>query len=218
MTALRPEIDAAMQEGVEMMVLQAPARIEERDGRCTALITQPQRIGPVKRGRPAPVRADKPEVRIPADIVLIAVGQDIESAPFEEFGMDADRTYLTTDKHLHAACEADNVFAGGDCHTGPKTVILAIGAGTVAARNIDLYLGFEHELDCGVAEPAPRPADRAPCGRVNIVERPARERKSDFDAVEMEMSLEEAAQECGRCLRCDHYGCGVLEGGRVQYV
>lgn len=218
MTALRPEIDAAMQEGVEMMVLQAPARIEEQNGRCTALITQPQRIGPVKRGRPAPVRADKPEVRIPADVVLIAVGQDIESAPFEEFGMDADRTYLTANRHLHAACAADNVFVGGDCHTGPKTVILAIGAGKVAARNIDVYLGFEYELDCGVAEPAPRPVDRTAYGRVNIVERPARERARDFEAVEMEMSLDEATQECGRCLRCDHYGCGVLEGGRVQYV
>ena len=90
--------------------------------------------------------------------------------------------------------------------------------GKVAARNIDDYLGFDHELDCGVTAPAPRPNNRVACGRVNIVERPARERKNDFDAVEVEMSLEEAQQECGRCLRCDHYGCGVMEGGRVQYV
>ena len=33
-----------------------------------------------------------------------------------------------------------------------------------------------------------------------------------------EMSLEEAVQECDRCLRCDHFGCGALEGGRIQYV
>ena len=60
--------------------------------------------------------------------------------------------------------------------------------------------------------------DRAPKGRVEISERPARERKHDFAYVEMPMSREEAVQECGRCLRCDHFGCGALEGGRIQYV
>ncbi len=36
----------------------------------------------------------------------------------------------------------DGVFAGGDCVTGPATVIRAIAAGKVAAANIDEYLGF----------------------------------------------------------------------------
>lgn len=218
MTALRAEIDSAMQEGVEMLTLQAPDHIEVENGHCTALYTQPQMIGPVRGGRPAPQKADKPLERIEADIVLIAVGQDIVSAPFEEFGMQADRTYFEADEYLQSIGTAENVFVGGDCQIGPKTVILAIGAGKVAARNIDDFLGFDHELDCGVVAPAPKPNNRTACGRVQIVERPARERKNDFGAVEVEMSLEEAQQECGRCLRCDHYGCGVMDGGRIQYV
>lgn len=218
MTALRAEIDSAMQEGVEMMTLQAPDHIEVEDGRAVALHTQPQFIGPVKRGRPAPQKADKPLVRVPADVVLIAVGQDIESAPFEEAGMQADRTYFEADDGLKSVGSLDNVFVGGDCQVGPKTVIIAIGAGKVAARNIDDFLGFNHELDCGVEVPPAAANWRQPCGRVNIVERPARERKGDFDAVEVEMSAEEAFQEARRCLRCDHFGCGVLDEGRVQYV
>lgn len=218
MTALRAEIDSAMQEGVEMMTLQAPDHIEVEDGRAVALHTQPQFIGPVKRGRPAPQKADKPLVRVPADVVLIAVGQDIESAPFEEAGMQADRTYFEADDGLKSVGSLDNVFVGGDCQVGPKTVIIAIGAGKVAARNIDDFLGFNHELDCGVEVPPAAVNWRQPCGRVNIVERPARERKGDFDAVEVEMSAEEAFQEARRCLRCDHFGCGVLDEGRVQYV
>ena len=218
MTALRAEIDSAMQEGVEMMTLQAPDHIEVEDGRAVALYTQPQFIGPVKRGRPAPQKADKPLVRVPADVVLIAVGQDIESAPFEEAGMQADRTYFEADDGLKSVGSLDNVFVGGDCQVGPKTVIIAIGAGKVAARNIDDFLGFNHELDCGVEVPPAAANWRQPCGRVNIVERPARERKGDFDAVEVEMSAEEAFQEARRCLRCDHFGCGVLDEGRVQYV
>ncbi|MDO5800281.1 MAG: putative FAD-dependent oxidoreductase IfcE [Coriobacteriia bacterium] len=218
MTALRAEIDSAMQEGVEMMTLQAPDHIEVEDGRAVALYAQPQFIGPVKRGRPAPQKADKPLVRVPADVVLIAVGQDIESAPFEEAGMQADRTYFEADDGLKSMGSLDNVFVGGDCQVGPKTVIIAIGAGKVAARNIDDFLGFNHELDCGVEVPPAAANWRQPCGRVNIVERPARERKEDFDAVEVEMSAEEAFQEARRCLRCDHFGCGVLDEGRVQYV
>ena len=218
MTALRAEIDSAMQEGVEMMTLQAPDHIEVENGQAVALYTQPQFIGPVKRGRPAPQKADKPLVRVPADVVLIAVGQDIESAPFEEAGMQADRTYFEADDGLKSVGSLDNVFVGGDCQVGPKTVIIAIGAGKVAARNIDDYLGFNHELDCGVEVPPAAANWRQPCGRVNIVERPARERKGDFDAVEVEMSAEEAFQEARRCLRCDHFGCGVLDEGRVQYV
>ena len=53
-----------------------------------------------------------------------------------------------------------------------------------------------------------------PCGRVELGERPAGERKGDFDLAELNMSRQEAAQECSRCLRCDHYGFGSFRGGR----
>jgi hypothetical protein len=36
--------------------------------------------------------------------------------------------------------------------------------------------------------------------------------------VECSMSLEEAQQECGRCLRCDCFGAGCQVEGRTQYV
>lgn len=220
MTALAAEVESAIAEGVEMLTLEAPVRIEaDEQGRVCALITQPQMIGAVRGGRPAPKDAAKSQRRIEADVVLVAVGQDIVSAPFEEFGMEAQRSRLSASAELAAVCEgAGNVFVGGDCQTGPATVIRAIAAGKVAARNIDAYLGYSHTLNCGVEVPPARANDRTPCGRVNIAERPARERKGDFDAVECEMTAEEAAQECARCLRCDHFGCGSLDEGRVQYV
>ena len=79
-------------------------------------------------------------------------------------------------------------------------------------------LGFNHTLDCGVTVPPAQPNDRAAYGRVEALERPARERKNDFDAGEGPMSTEAAMQECGRCLRCDHFGAGACEGGRIQYA
>ena len=216
MTALPAEVESAIAEGVEMMCLQAPERIEvDAEGRVMALVCQPQRIGAVKRGRPAPVAADKPELRLEADIVLIAVGQAIESAPFEEYGMEVDRTYFVADQYLRAMGQ-EGVFVGGDCQWGPKTVIMAIAAGKTAAANIDHELGFHHELDCGAAVPPARPNDRTAYGRVQVAERPACERKHDFEGVEVPMTDEEAAQECRRCLRCDVYGIGALTGRGLE--
>lgn len=217
MTALPTEVEAAIAEGVEMTVLMAPDSIEvDKEGNCTSLVVQPQMIGPVKRGRPAPVAARKPKERIKADVVLIAVGQDVLSAPFEAFGMQTTWGCFNADEMLRAE-GMEGVFVGGDCQTGPSTVINAIAAGKVAARNIDEYLGYHHTLDCDIDIPVPVANDRTPTGRVEVEERPARERKLDYRAVEGGMSKEEMLQECRRCLRCDHFGCGVLDEGRVQH-
>lgn len=222
MTALDAEIESAIAEGVEMITLESPDSIETNEaGQVVALITQPQMISAVKGGRPSVKAADKPKRRIEADVILVAVGQGIESQPFEDAGMLAEWGEFKANEFLEAQGENGTlagVFVGGDCQTGPATAIKAIGAGKVAARNIDEYLGYHHTLDCGVDVPAPAPNDRAPKGRVEISERSARERKHDFAYVEMPMSREEAVQECGRCLRCDYFGCGALEGGRIQYA
>ena len=213
MTALASEIESAVMEGVELITLQAPSWIEtDENNNCTALWVKPQMTGPYRDGRPAPVDAvSKAEVRIPCDVILVAVGQDIVSEPFEQFGMPAQRRVFQSERDT-AVPSMPGVFVGGDCATGPATAIQAIAAGRVAANAIDEYLGYHHKLDCGVTAPEARPNLRVPTGRVNIQERPAYLRKQDFEEVECPMSPEEAQQECSRCLRCDVFGCGKLEG------
>ena len=215
MTALESEIESAMQEGIEFMTLMAPKSIEaDENGNVTALYVKPQMIGPYDRaGRPSPMDTEKDEVRIPCEIILIAVGQDIISAPFEEFGMPANRGVFQASLSTQVA-EMEGVFVGGDCATGPSTAIRAIAAGKVAAHNIDEYLGYHHKLPCNVEVPPAKENNRVPTGRVNVTERPAYIRKCDFEGVEVELTHAEAMQEANRCLRCDHFGCGVLKGGR----
>ena len=58
---------------------------------------------------------------------------------------------------------------------------------------------------------------RQPCGRVNLTERPAGERKCDFTLTECGMSLKEAGQEARRCLRCDHFGYGTVSYTHLHY-
>ena len=209
---------AAIAEGVEMVTLRSPVAIEKDEaGRCRALIVQPQMISAFSRGRAAPKDAERPQERIAADIILIAVGQSIASDAFEAAGYETHRGAFVADEFL-ALPGHPKVFAGGDCQTGPATVIRAIAAGKVAARNIDESLGFHHTLPDGSRSPEPDAISRAPVGRVNLEERPVKFRKRDYACTELGMSDEEARQECGRCLRCDHFGCGSMVKGRIRHA
>ena len=214
MTALAEEVEGAVADGCEILELNAPTKIEKTaDGKVAALWVQPQIVGEVKWGRPAPVNAEAPEVRLACDKVLVAIGQGIESEHFGEFGIPLNRKKIAaTDAGDFS--EVDGVFAGGDCVTGPATVIKAIAGGKVAAANIDEYLGFKHEITSGVDLPPVRFDDREPMGRVNMTERSASERTKDFNLMELPMTDQEACQESARCLQCDHFGCGKLKGGR----
>ena len=219
MTAQREEVEGAIAEGAEILTLEAPKRIEaDENGNVKALWTQPQIIGEIDRsnGRPRPNTAQAAEKRIPADIIIVAIGQGIESAEFEQSGVKIQRGGSLLDNSSTQLPEMEGVFAGGDCVTGPATVIRAIAAGKAAAANIDEYLGFHHQIAVDVQVPAPKFNDLRPRGRVNTTERDAGERKCDFRCIECGFTDEEARQESSRCLRCDHFGYGNFKGGRVE--
>lgn len=214
MTALESEVESAVMEGIALVTLQSPVEIKkDAEGNCVSLVTQPQMISAYRGDRPAPKDANKPQQEFPADVIMIAVGQDIVSAPFEEFGMPAKRNVFQAGLDTEVK-ELPGVFTGGDCATGPSTVIRAIAAGKVAAHNIDEYFGYHHTLLCEAVVPEPKENMRTFMGRTEIGERPAFIRKKDFEHVEELLTHEEAMQEASRCLRCDHYGCGAMEGGR----
>lgn len=215
MTALPDEVEGALAEGCELLELQAPVRIElDEQHKAAALWVQPQIISLEKRGRPAPTKASVEEKRIPCDIVVVAIGQGIESQHFAEEGVPIKHGAI--DALDHSGIESmSGIFAGGDCVTGPATVIRAIAAGKVAAANIDEYLGYNHVIACDADIPEANFADRPKCGRIQLKERETTVRNQDFEPIEYSMSKEEAQQECSRCLRCDHFGFGVFKGGRT---
>jgi len=217
MTALPEEVDEAMAEGCALMTLRAPLRVEAAgdggDGDAggaagvdaVALWVERQIPGPIEGGRPRPVKADQDPERIPCDLVIVAIGQDIDSARLSLGGVKTKRGLIVVSRE--GAVEGlPGVFAGGDCVTGPATVIRAIETGRVAAYQIDRYLGYSHRLESGVETLVPPPAarDMRQWGRVT----------SEV------MTGEELCQEAGRCLRCDKSGMGsftyhaVRDGGR----
>ncbi len=214
MTAQAEEIEGAIAEGCEILELNAPLSIVTENGKVTGLEVQPQIIGDFDHGRPKPVKADCPPAIIECERVLMAVGQAIDG---ESLGIND----LTLKRGQIVANEfgeiegLPGVFSGGDCESGPATVIRAIGAGKAAARNIDTYLGFDHTITCDVDIPVAVTADRMACGRSNTTERAADARKHDFDIMEQGLSDQEACQESDRCLRCDQFGFGGFRGGRT---
>lgn len=216
MTALPDEIEGAVAEGIELQTLKAPASLDIDDkNQIRGIYVTPQMVSSIKNGRAGIRPTGEPDVYIPCDILVIAIGQNIETRHFEEAGIPVERGKIVT-RSTGAFEHMPGVFAGGDCASGPASVIKAIAAAKVVAANIDEYLGFHHQISCDVEIPEANLRDRTPCGRVNLTEREACERVRDFDGVENCMTEQEAKQEASRCLRCDHFGYGIFKGGREK--
>jgi NADPH-dependent glutamate synthase beta subunit-like oxidoreductase len=215
MTALPEEIEEAQAEGAEIMTLHAPDHIEaDEEGKVAALWAQPQIISSIgSDGRTGVRKAQKDPVRIPCDYIIVAIGQAIHSQPFESSGIGTRRGTIQAEKSSFVP-GSGNVFAGGDAVSGPSTVIRAVAAGKVAADNIDNFFGFDHKISVDVEVPPPQLTNSPACGRVVLNSRSIEHIAGDFDLVSEGMSDEECQQECGRCLRCDHFGYGIFKGGR----
>ena len=78
------------------------------------------------------------EFTVPAEIVLVAVGQGKLGDLVEPLGLKTDWGKIVVDDYR--ATSRPGVFAGGDCINGGKEVVNAVDDGQVAARAIDSYL------------------------------------------------------------------------------
>ena len=216
MTANPAEIQGAIEEGVALLTMYSPVKIKvNAAGHIEALVTKPQITSfyDLNTGMPMVKDADKPEFEIPCQVVYMAIGQQIDTTGFEQLDI-SDRNCFVADNKTYMK-NHEKIFAGGDCVSGPATAIKAIGAGKIAAINIDEYLGYHHSYAESFDIPDASENMRYHMGRVNLNERFARDRKNDFEGIELNMSQEEAMQECSKCLRCDVFGSGCMEGGLV---
>ena len=217
-TAAQDELEGAMQEGVRFRTLVSFLNIETNPDTSLvqAVWLQPQIVGEYdERGVVTTEHSSAYPYRFKCDLLLMAVGQSSDVEHFQESHIGVNRGRIDADETCQVA-GTDGVFAGGDCVSGPSTAINAIAAGQVAAYNIDEYLGYHHKVNCDASAPAATPSRCVPTGRAELEERDPFERRKDFRCVECSFTPEEAERESGRCLRCDFYGCGAMEGGRGE--
>ena len=210
------EVQAAQEEGVNIHYLTIPKGVKGRDGKVTHLECIRAELGKMdESGRRRPVPVKDTEFDLEADTIILAIGQSVDLGPIieaREIGITPRSTFRVNPRTLQT--EMPDVFAGGDCVTGPASVIEAVAAGKKAARSIQRYLQGEtiekkiyhpakrmkvEELDVTAEEQERLKRPDMPMLRVE-------ERKTTFKKAEMGFTEEMARNEAKRCLRCDLHG------------
>ncbi len=208
MPAYEEEVKAAMDEGVRIHFLAAPAEVMSNNGKVSGMKCIKMELGPPDQsGRRRPVPVEGSEFVLEADAIIPAIGQIIDPTLWEgvpELNMSRWNTIEVNE--VTYATSMEGVFAGGDAGTGPATVVEAVAAGREAAVSISRYLKGE---DLAAGRPWTVPKNREyppipdikPEARAENPERSVSERKG-FQEVELAFSEAEALREANRCLNC----------------
>jgi NADH-quinone oxidoreductase subunit F len=213
MPAFRDEVDAAIEEGIEMAYLAAPKRIVVKDGKVAGLECVKMTLGePDASGRRKPVPVAGSEFVTELDTVIVAIGERADVAEICQGSGIAVNDWGTIKADGRTfATNVPGVFAGGDVITGPATVIDAMGAGKVAADMIDKHInGKPVARDYRVTRPSiyvePVELSEEEISQAKRPEMPCVEAcVCTLSTVEVETGLtdEMAVKEARRCLRCD---------------
>lgn len=203
MPAIPSEVEDAEQEGIEIEFLTAPSKIISENGRVKAIECIKMELGePDESGRRRPVPIKGSEYKIPIDDVISAIGEKVELEFFR--GLEITKWGVKGD--YFGRTSSERIFAGGDCLTGPSTVVEALGAGKRAVMAIDHFL-------TGKALPAVEEVKPVEFEKLNLNyfkkrERVEPEKLEPFERVrnfeEIWKAFKESAliSECERCFSC----------------
>jgi len=137
------EVHHAEEEGVEFHFLTAPIQFKgDEKGRLMGMECLQMELGePDESGRRRPLPIKGSEFEIECDLAIIAVGAGAKPLLTQSTGGIKLNNwgYIVADPKTGKTSKK-RVWAGGDIVTGSATVILAMGAGRMAADSIDDYL------------------------------------------------------------------------------
>jgi len=198
------EIQGAIQEGINFEYLTAPVKIIP--GEPLKMVLQHMELGePDESGRRRPVPVVGSEFTIDVDSIIKGIGQSV-SIP-KDYGVEVNRRGTIVIKESYET-SLKNVYAGGDCVFGPKSVIEALRDGRKAASEIDKNFGGKGwpepslDLDEFVGRP-PNLEEIRLQEIVQVRELSAEERVKNLDEVELGFNSPEALREASRCWKCD---------------
>jgi NADPH-dependent glutamate synthase beta subunit-like oxidoreductase len=207
------EIIEAAEEGVHLLFLAAPLKIERQNGMGMAkLICQQMRLGENDAsGRPRPEAIADAFISLEVDQIITATGATPDLSGVDE-GLGLTAESIAAD--ASGQTEVKGIFAGGDLTGGERFVSAAIADGIKAAQSIDCYLqGLAPELKTDGAAVTYAEVNtfyfaKNPAVRNHTL--PAAQRLHNFNEVQQGIAPEEAAAEaarcfiCGRCVLCDN--------------
>jgi NADH-quinone oxidoreductase subunit F len=214
MPAWAEEVDAACEEDVDILPLVTPREIlRNAEGGVTAVVCRRMALGGYdSSGRRRPVPSDFPDVTVPCDQVIVAVGQSLDlHAILDGVPVASENGWIKVDRTT-GSTSVEWIFAGGDAVTGPASVVEAIGAGERAAVAIDKYLtGADHAFwrpDAVLDTYFDPGAEPVATQRAEVLRVDPGTRACSFVEVELPWEADVAQAEAKRCLRCD-YGKGA---------
>ena len=133
----------AIEAGVHFLILTAPlAYVADRDGKLAGLrVVRTRLTVPGADGRRRPENIPVSEHVIPADLVIEAMGQQIDDELAEALaGVEVSTDGLIRTRQGTLETSRPGVFAAGDIVNGGATVVQAVAEGARAAREIDGFL------------------------------------------------------------------------------
>jgi formate dehydrogenase major subunit len=218
MPANEMEIEAAIEEGVEMRFLSAPTGIVTKDGRLHGLKCIRMELGePDASGRRSPVPVEGSEHVLECDFVVSAIGQDIDLGTIAADGL-LKTTRSKAIQTVKGTFETSipGVFAGGDATTGPAVAIDAIAHGRMAASAIDQYISEGKAKPAGIEFVSRKEsfgklaesdfAQYPKLAKEKMPELPVAERVKTLAEVEVGFTGAQVCNETSRCLEC---GCSA---------
>jgi glutamate synthase (NADPH/NADH) small chain len=147
---------AQEEDGIEAFGIKTHAFVDRNgDGRVEYLRAERVEWTYDDEGNRAERSVIDPDLEIPADLVLIAVGfEGAEANPFLELGVEtaSDGTIRTDGRKM---TDVEGVFAAGDATRGQSLVVWAIGEGRDVARHVDIYLTGDSDLPPSLETPNP---------------------------------------------------------------
>ncbi len=138
------EKEDAQHEGIPILNYHVPKTFEHTNGKLTGMTFEIVRAEYDAKGRRSLVPTGEPDVLVPCDDVLIAVGQE-NAFPWieKDAGIAFDKWGLPVLDAQTFQASVKNVFFGGDAAFGPKNIITAVAHGHEAAVSIDRFLNGE---------------------------------------------------------------------------
>ncbi|MFO7556637.1 MAG: FAD-dependent oxidoreductase [Desulfobacterales bacterium] len=213
MPAHPKEVRELKEEGTNLNFLLSPIRIHGENGRVTGLecirneLSKPDASG---RRRPLPLKGT--EHMVPADTIICAIGQQVNTQSLRAVGrLKLSRRNLITVSPVTMETSVPGVFAGGDVVTGPATVVEAVASGKKAAEAIHRFLRGIPNPEYTLVPLKRRqvrvmdvsPEEKSFPSRPDMPVMDLEDRKGGFQEVELGLSTDIATREAKRCLRCD---------------
>ncbi|MFC2066623.1 FAD-dependent oxidoreductase [Chloroflexota bacterium] len=207
MPASPEEIEAALEEGIEIAFLVAPVKVSRENGRLSLTCNRMELGEPDASGRRRPMPIKGSEFSTEYDTVIGAIGQAPEIPSGFEVKTGRGNTIRADEATL--ATSRQGVWAGGDAVTGPASVIGAIASGRKAAGSIDKYLGGEGVIDEELTQERRiglcagiTAEDFAGQPRVEMPCLPPEQVTGNFTEVELGLDESAAVAEGRRCFQC----------------